>query len=147
MYQWRKIHQAIPLAYVDNSGPANAVQTLNQRGVGKILGRIRSDGYLTPPEGERNAAGVALAVGCLPRLLNRASTVLDGGDIVMGATTAINTSSTMGMAGWALSNALILSVAVYLLWPTGKRLATAIHKRLRERYNRKSRPRVEARNG
>ena len=137
-------------AYGDDNALPYPVQTLNpnSESIGEIIGRTRSDGTLTPPESDRGTIGVVLAVDWLLRQIDRAGVILDSGDIIVGMTKVVTTSNTMDMATWAAMNFVMLCVTGYLLWPSGKRLVTGLHKWARERYaQRKSRSYAKGRNG
>ena len=92
--------------------------------------------------------GVAFAADFLLRQVDRAGRVLDSGEIITGMITAMNTSNTTDMAGWAAMNAVIIGIVGYLICPAVKRGLSAIHKRTTARYTwAKNRRNTEVRNG
>ena len=148
MYQRDKIHAPFPTVYVDDTAHSDANQTVKLKGIGKILGRIRSDGDITPPKNDRSVIGAALAADFILRQIDRAGRILDGGEIIQSITTAMNTSSYGDMASWVTMNAPILGIVGYLLYPSAKRIVATIHKWTAARYTwLKSRRNAEGKHG
>lgn len=135
MYHQLRVHQLVPLAYVDDTARpyAKQIAKTNIASIGSLIGRIRNIWHPAPPERIYKLMVYVCAADCLRRWIDRAGLVLDSSDIAMGLIQAIASWSIADMTSWMATNFVIIGVAVYLMWPVAKRLLATIHKWATER--------------